>query len=104
LNPLIAAQTFEYKIWNLLDRLTKSLFGLRYDIAGATFAYRFAALLSGCRGQGPLRSHFDMYNTEVENSFFSNMYLAEARMLCFESSSSKRITAGMSLMSVLHQL
>lgn len=57
LNPLVAMQHFEFKMKNLLDRPVESLFGHRFDIAGALSAYRYEALLNDRWGKGPLQEY-----------------------------------------------
>ncbi|KAJ7647384.1 glycosyltransferase family 2 protein [Roridomyces roridus] len=86
LNPLVAAQNFEYKISCILDKTTESMFGYISVLPGAFSAYRYIALLNDKQGIGPLASYFKGevlhgHNTDV---FTSNMYLAEDRILCFE--------------------
>lgn len=86
LNPIVAAQNFEYKISNILDKTTESLFGFVSVLPGAFSAYRYQALLNDEYGRGPLGSYF-RGETPLGNDpdvFTSNMYLAEDRILCFE--------------------
>lgn len=103
LNPLVAAQNFEYKISNVLDKPMESVFGFISVLPGAFSAYRWHALLN-VDGKGPLEKYFkgeflhqnaeldkedDEYelkekNFEESGIFTSNMYLAEDRILCFE--------------------
>lgn len=103
LNPLVAAQNFEYKISNVLDKPMESVFGFISVLPGAFSAYRWDALLN-VDGQGPLEKYFkgeflhqgsvlDEDDDEMElmeknflesGLFTSNMYLAEDRILCFE--------------------
>ncbi|KAG7758698.1 hypothetical protein KL947_002367 [Ogataea haglerorum] len=84
LNPLTAAQNFEYKLSNILGKPMESAFGFVTVLPGAFSAYRYDAL------QGdPLQAYFhgeDMKtNTEKPaGTLESNMYLAEDRILCFE--------------------
>lgn len=84
INPLVAAQNFEYKMSNILDKPLESVFGFISVLPGAFSAYRWKAL------QGmPLEKYFKgeaLHSGEIENpsSFTSNMYLAEDRILCFE--------------------
>ncbi|RCK54864.1 Chitin synthase 2 [Candida viswanathii] len=105
INPLVAAQNFEYKISNVLDKPMESVFGFISVLPGAFSAYRYEALLN-VNGEGPLEKYFKgeylHQNTQVDEDeeddergikeknfqeagiFTSNMYLAEDRILCFE--------------------
>lgn len=86
INPLVAAQNFEYKITNILDKPTESLFGYISVLPGAFSAYRYIALQNDKTGTGPLASYFKgeaMHGRDTD-IFTSNMYLAEDRILCFE--------------------
>lgn len=102
-NPLVAAQNFEYKISNVLDKPMELVFGFISVLPGAFSAYRWDALLN-VDGTGPLEKYFkgeflhgsaeiDPDDDEAElkernfsqaGLFTSNMYLAEDRILCFE--------------------
>ncbi|KAI8071512.1 glycosyltransferase family 2 protein [Gongronella butleri] len=105
LNPLVAAQNFEYKMSNILDKPLESVFGYISVLPGAFSAYRYAALQNDYLGQGPLQKYFmgehphndnepqmsSNTGTDVavrpkkkDNIFTANMYLAEDRILCFE--------------------
>ncbi|KAL6300445.1 chitin synthase-domain-containing protein [Sparassis latifolia] len=86
LNPLVAAQNFEYKIANILDKPTESLFGYISVLPGAFSAYRYIALQNDKMGYGPLASYFkgEVLHGRDTDIFTSNMYLAEDRILCFE--------------------
>ncbi|EIW82657.1 glycosyltransferase family 2 protein [Coniophora puteana RWD-64-598 SS2] len=86
LNPLVAAQNFEYKISNILDKPTESMFGYISVLPGAFSAYRYIALANDKTGQGPLASYFkgEVLHGADADIFTSNMYLAEDRILCFE--------------------
>ncbi|CDO75678.1 Glycosyltransferase Family 2 protein [Trametes cinnabarina] len=86
LNPLVAAQNFEYKITNILDKPTESLFGYISVLPGAFSAYRYIALQNDKYGFGPLASYFkgEVLHGRDTDIFTSNMYLAEDRILCFE--------------------
>ncbi|KAI0675208.1 chitin synthase-domain-containing protein [Trametes maxima] len=86
LNPLVAAQNFEYKISAILDKPTESLFGYISVLPGAFSAYRYIALQNDKYGLGPLASYFkgEVLHGRDTDIFTSNMYLAEDRILCFE--------------------
>ncbi|KAJ5604343.1 hypothetical protein N7510_009497 [Penicillium lagena] len=89
MNPLVAAQNFEYKISNILDKPLESAFGYVSVLPGAFSAYRYRAVM----GQ-PLEQYFHGDHTlsrqlgkkgiEGMNIFKKNMFLAEDRILCFE--------------------
>ncbi|KAG6853182.1 hypothetical protein C0991_006292 [Blastosporella zonata] len=89
LNPLVAAQNFEYKMSNILDKPLESAFGYVSVLPGAFSAYRYRAI------QGrPLEQYFhgdhslaDRLGDKGINGmsiFTKNMFLAEDRILCFE--------------------
>lgn len=86
LNPLVAAQNFEYKISCILDKPTENMFGYISVLPGAFSAYRFIALQNDEHGRGPLASYFkgEVLHGHDTDIFTSNMYLAEDRILCFE--------------------
>lgn len=89
LNPLVAAQNFEYKISNILDKPLESQFGCISVLPGAFSAYRYQALVGR-----PLEQYFHGDHTLAErlgkkgingmNIFTKNMFLAEDRILCHE--------------------
>lgn len=82
LNPLVAAQNFEYKISNILDKPMESVFGFVTVLPGAFSAYRFEALKGA-----PLDRYLkgeDLKKSNDGGIFNANMYLAEDRILCFE--------------------
>lgn len=86
-NPLVAAQNFEYKISNILDKPLESVFGFISVLPGAFSAYRYIALQNDKTGTGPLEKYFrgeKMHGDVNAGVFSSNMYLAEDRILCFE--------------------
>lgn len=85
LNPLVAAQNFEYKNSSILDKPTESMFGYISVLPGAFSAYRYFALQNE-NGVGPLASYFkgEVLHGRDTDIFTSNMYLAEDRILCFE--------------------
>lgn len=89
LNPLVAAQNFEYKISNILDKPTESSFGYVSVLPGAFSAYRFRAIMGRpleqyFHGDHTLSSRFGKKGIDGMNIFKKNMFLAEDRILCFE--------------------
>nr|GAT57650.1 glycosyltransferase family 2 protein [Mycena chlorophos] len=81
LNPLVAAQNFEYKVSCILDKPTESMFGYISVLPGAFSAYRYIALQNNRQGLGPLASYFkgeELHGHDTD-MFTSNMYLAEDR-------------------------
>jgi len=58
LNPLVAAQNFEYKMSNILDKPLESIFGYITVLPGAFSAYRYIALQNDRMGEGPLQKYF----------------------------------------------
>ncbi|KAG8968969.1 Chitin synthase, class 1 [Tulasnella sp. 419] len=86
LNPLVAAQNFEYKMSNILDKPLESVFGYITVLPGAFSAYRYIALQNDAVGEGPLQKYFlgeKMHGADAD-IFTANMYLAEDRILCWE--------------------
>jgi chitin synthase len=85
----VAAQNFEYKISNILDKPLESSFGYVSVLPGAFSAYRYRAIMGR-----PLEQYFHGDHTlakilgkkgiEGMNIFKKNMFLAEDRILCFE--------------------
>jgi len=92
LNPLVAAQNFEYKMSNILDKPLESAFGFISVLPGAFSAYRYVALQNDKTGNGPLEKYFAGEKMHGANAgiFTANMYLAEDRILCFELVSKRR--------------
>lgn len=86
LNPLVAAQNYEYKMSNILDKPNESMFGYISVLPGAFSAYRYIALQNDKTGRGPLASYFkgEVFSGREADIFTSNMYLAEDRILSFE--------------------
>jgi chitin synthase len=79
-NPLVAAQNFEYKISNILDKPLESICGYISVLPGAFSAYRYEAILGY-----PLDCYFKGELIHGGSDIFAaNMYLAEDRILCFE--------------------
>lgn len=85
-SPLVAAQNFEYKMSNILDKPLESAFGFISVLPGAFSAYRYIALQNDKSGKGPLEKYFLGEKMHGANAgiFAANMYLAEDRILCFE--------------------
>ena len=86
INPLVAAQNFQYKMSNILDKPMESMFGFITVLPGAFSAYRYDALQNNEMGDGPLNKYFKgetLHNSQA-GLFTANMYLAEDRILCFE--------------------
>ncbi|KAL0959110.1 hypothetical protein HGRIS_014407 [Hohenbuehelia grisea] len=89
LNPLVAAQNFEYKMSNILDKPLESSFGYVSVLPGAFSAYRYEAILGR-----PLEQYFHGDHSLADrlgdkgihgmSIFTKNMFLAEDRILCFE--------------------
>ncbi|GAA6029629.1 hypothetical protein JCM8097_000971 [Rhodosporidiobolus ruineniae] len=88
LNPLVAAQNFEYKMSNILDKSLESVFGFCGVLPGAFSAYRYKALLGK-----PLEEYFRGEKMHEPGAIVSmgeaNAYLAEDRILAFELISKK---------------
>ncbi|CAO3600611.1 unnamed protein product [Absidia cylindrospora] len=86
LNPLVAAQNFEYKMSNILDKPLESVFGYISVLPGAFSAYRYCALQNDVNGRGPLEKYFlgEVLHGSDAGIFEANMYLAEDRILCYE--------------------
>jgi chitin synthase len=82
-NFVVAAQNYEYKIANIMDKSTESVFGFISVLPGAFSAYRY-----DCIRGAPLTAYFKSIEAEKEgvslSAFEGNMYLAEDRILCFE--------------------
>lgn len=88
-NPLVAAQNFEYKISNILDKPLESTFGFISVLPGAFSAYRYRALLGRpleqyFLGDHSLADRLGDKGLHGMNIFTRNMFLAEDRILCFE--------------------
>lgn len=89
INPLVAAQNFEYKISNILDKPLESSFGYVSVLPGAFSAYRFRAIMGRpleqyFHGDHTLSKQLGKKGVEGMNIFKKNMFLAEDRILCFE--------------------
>ncbi|KAF5092536.1 hypothetical protein D0Z03_002816 [Geotrichum reessii] len=88
-NPMVAAQNFEYKISNILDKPLESTFGFISVLPGAFSAYRYDALLGRplqqyFKGDHSLADRLGAEGLNGMNIFQRNMFLAEDRILCFE--------------------
>ncbi|KAK4057958.1 hypothetical protein OIO90_001177 [Microbotryomycetes sp. JL221] len=81
--PIVAAQNFEYKMSNILDKPLESAFGLISVLPGAFSAYRYKALLGK-----PLDAYFLGEKIHAGHHIASlaenNLFLAEDRVLCWE--------------------
>jgi len=55
---IVAAQNFEYKMSNILDKPLESVFGYITVLPGAFSAYRYIALQNDTQGEGPLQKYF----------------------------------------------
>lgn len=89
LNPLVAAQNFEYKISNILDKPMESALGYVSVLPGAFSAYRYAAVVGRpleqyFHGDHTLAARLGSKGIAHMNIFKKNMFLAEDRILCFE--------------------
>ncbi|KAL5508261.1 CHS1_1 [Sanghuangporus vaninii] len=89
LNPLVAAQNFEYKMSNILDKPLESSFGYVSVLPGAFSAYRYRAILGRpleqyFHGDHSLADRLGAKGIHGMNIFTKNMFLAEDRILCFE--------------------
>lgn len=89
LNPLVAAQNFEYKMSNILDKPLESSFGYVSVLPGAFSAYRYRAILGRpleqyFHGDHSLADRLGPKGIHGMNIFTKNMFLAEDRILCFE--------------------
>ncbi|WVQ84997.1 hypothetical protein IAT38_007161 [Cryptococcus sp. DSM 104549] len=80
LNPLVAAQCFEYKMSNILDKPLESLFGYCTVLPGAFSAYRWIALQNNADGTGPLSSYVkgEQLNTGKADTFTGNIAKTKA--------------------------
>ncbi|PYH30177.1 uncharacterized protein BO87DRAFT_419109 [Aspergillus neoniger CBS 115656] len=88
-NPLVAAQNFEYKISNILDKPLESAFGYVSVLPGAFSAYRYRAIMGRpleqyFHGDHTLSKKLGKKGIEGMNIFKKNMFLAEDHILCFE--------------------
>lgn len=87
INPIVAAQNFEYKMSNILDKPLESVFGYITVLPGAFSAYRYIALQNNAQGEGPLKEYFKgetLHHSVDADLWTKNMYLAEDRILCWE--------------------
>lgn len=89
LNPLVAAQNFEYKMSNILDKPLESSFGYVSVLPGAFSAYRYRAIQGRpleqyFHGDHSLAARLGPKGINGMSIFQKNMFLAEDRILCFE--------------------
>ena len=88
-NWTIAAQVFEYKVGNIIDKAFESFFGFISVLPGAFSAYRWSALspphLGPTSQRRPIVPYFkSVTHGGILNPFYGNMFLAEDRVLCLE--------------------
>lgn len=88
-NPLVAAQNFEYKMSNILDKPLESSFGYVSVLPGAFSAYRYRAIQGRpleqyFHGDPSLADRLGDKGIKGMSIFRKNMFLAEDRILCFE--------------------
>ena len=88
-NWVVAAQNFEYKLGNLLDKACESSLGFISVLPGAFSAYRWSALsphsLVPTSRDRPIVAYFkSVTHGGAMNPFYGNMFLAEDRVLCLE--------------------
>ncbi|PLW31854.1 hypothetical protein PCANC_17200 [Puccinia coronata f. sp. avenae] len=89
INPLVAAQNFEYKMSNILDKPLESSFGYVSVLPGAFSAYRYRAILGRplqqyFHGDHSMSDRLGKKGIQGMGIFKKNMFLAEDRILCFE--------------------
>ncbi|SGY21407.1 BQ5605_C016g08233 [Microbotryum silenes-dioicae] len=89
LNPLVAAQNFEYKMSNVLDKPMESAFGYVSVLPGAFSCYRYLAIQGRpldqyFHGDQTLAAGLGAKGTDGMSIWTKNMFLAEDRILCFE--------------------
>ncbi|OCK80436.1 glycosyltransferase family 2 protein, partial [Lepidopterella palustris CBS 459.81] len=89
LNPLVAAQLFEYKISSGLDKQMESAFGNVTVLPGAFSAYRYRAIMGlpleqYFHGDLTLGKLLGKRGIEGMNIFMKNLFRAEDRILCWE--------------------
>ena len=82
LNPLVAAQNFEYKMLNILEKPLESVFGCITVLPSAFSAYRYIALQNDANGEGPLQKYFlgEHMHSGSADILTANMNLAEDRV------------------------
>jgi chitin synthase len=88
-NPIVAAQYFEYKVSYNLDKAMESFFGYLTVLPGAFSAYRYRAIMGRplekyFHGDHTLSKSLGKKGVEGMNMFKKNLYLAEDRILSFE--------------------
>ena len=89
LNPLVAAQNFEYKMSSILEKPLESSFGYVTVLPGAFSAYRYRAIQGRpleryFHGDHSLADRLGSKGIHGMDIFTKNMFLAEDRILCFE--------------------
>jgi len=87
INPLVAAQNFEYKMSNILDKPLESVFGYTTVLPGAFSAYRYIALQNDRMGEGPLQKYFlgkKMVRAiafDLERAYWTDTFLLNSTVL-----------------------
>jgi cellulose synthase/poly-beta-1,6-N-acetylglucosamine synthase-like glycosyltransferase len=76
----VAAQNFEYKMSNILDKPLESVFGYITVLPGAFSAYRYIALQNDELGEGPLHKYF--LGEKMVCSFPSSLSVGETDTVC----------------------
>ncbi|CAG9332188.1 unnamed protein product [Blepharisma stoltei] len=78
-NLTVPAQLVEYKFAHTFDKALESIFGYVSVLPGAFSAYRWKAL----QGKPLWEDYFkSICHPELMNAYYSNIYLAEDRVLC----------------------
>ncbi|TDL18368.1 glycosyltransferase family 2 protein [Rickenella mellea] len=88
LNPLVAAQDFEYRMSLILETPLESVFGYIRNLPSGFSAYRYIALQNDSNGNGPLVTYFNgekILQSARDTSLITlNVQLEASRVLCWE--------------------